>query len=305
MATLKGQNFRILLYDATSEKFKVVGMATECTVQLTAQTEEATHKDVVGAAQIPVVTRQSWTVNVNSLQTSDMAALLQTIQAMTPVKLMWAQTSTTDNQTPEGIQTSNLLRSGDAYITDATFVFNDRENSTKQLTFSGTGGLTSARGSVSEVIPVSMNFSKGQYTRLFVGTSLTDRVIGAAKQLSFHVNVALEDATTKDTDDTWQVQAPIGISYDITSNALFHVPGSITSEVSAVQEEDIEMFFDNVSNLKWEIAPVSGANNRTKGDPIVYGDALITQLSLNGTNRQNADYTATLTGVGAYEVGRV
>ena len=37
MGTLKGQNFRICTYDTTAAKYKVVGMATNCTVTLTQQ----------------------------------------------------------------------------------------------------------------------------------------------------------------------------------------------------------------------------------------------------------------------------
>ena len=40
MATLKGQNLRILIYDTTASKFKCVGMATSCTINLNTNTED-------------------------------------------------------------------------------------------------------------------------------------------------------------------------------------------------------------------------------------------------------------------------
>ena len=56
MATLKGQNFRIMVYDTTTTKFKVIGMATGCTVNLQNNTDPGGHKDIVGAAAMPTVT---------------------------------------------------------------------------------------------------------------------------------------------------------------------------------------------------------------------------------------------------------
>ena len=47
MATLKGQNFRICIFDSTAEKYKVIGMATGCTVTLNNNTDDASHKDIV------------------------------------------------------------------------------------------------------------------------------------------------------------------------------------------------------------------------------------------------------------------
>ena len=76
MATLKGQNFRILTYDATASKYKVVGMATSCTVTLNANTDDAGTKDDVGMAQKPTVTSKSWQVSVESLNVTDVAAML-------------------------------------------------------------------------------------------------------------------------------------------------------------------------------------------------------------------------------------
>ena len=69
---LKGQNFRILTLVGT--KFKCVGMATNCTVTQTNNTEDASHKDVVGMAAMPTMTSQAWSVQVDSLDVSDAAA---------------------------------------------------------------------------------------------------------------------------------------------------------------------------------------------------------------------------------------
>ena len=66
---------------------------------------------------------------------------------------------------------------------------------------------------------------------------------------------------------------------------------------------ELEDIYEASSPVKFAIANTSGANNRTKGSVIVSGSVIISQLTLNGPNKQNADYTVQLTGYGAYTVG--
>ena len=154
MGTLKGQNFRICIFDSTAEKYKVIGMATGCTVTLTNNTDDASHKDIVGAAPMPTVTSKSWQVSCDSLNVADAAAMLTAIKSMQPMTLMWDETSTTDNQTRAK---ATFARKGSAYLNDVTFNFNDRENSTKSLQFQGSGPLqTVAASEATEVIPLGI-----------------------------------------------------------------------------------------------------------------------------------------------------
>lgn len=302
MATLKGQNFRIFTFDSTAEKFKVVGMATGCTVTLTSNTEDASHKDIVSAAAVPTVVTKSWQVQVDSLNISDVKAMLTAIKSMTPFTLMWDETSTDDNQ--EALGTA-LARTGTAYLNDATFTFNDRENSAKSLQFTGSSALSKvATTPETEIIAIG-DYTKGQFVRLFLGsdnTAVPAKVVAYAKQLSLHVSMTLESATTKDTTGDWDVQEPVGISYDITTNAMMRSNDVITSGVAAQALSDLEDIYESSSPVKFQIAYVSGANQRTKGNVIVSGSVIVTQLTENGPNRQNADYTAQLNGYGDYTV---
>ena len=120
MTTLKGQNFRICTYDTTAAKYKVVGMATGCTVTLTNNTDDASTKDDVGMASKPTTISKSWQVSVESLSVADAAAMLTAIKSLTPFTLMWDETSTTDNQTREK---ATFARKGTAYLSDVTFNF--------------------------------------------------------------------------------------------------------------------------------------------------------------------------------------
>ena len=299
---LKGQNFRILTFDSTASKFKCVGMATNCTVTLKNNTEDSSHKDVVGMAAMPTMTSQGWSVSVESLDVSDAAAMLTAIKSLIPFTLMWDETSTTDNQTGEQ---ATYQRVGTAYLNDATFNFNDRENATKSLQFTGSGALEHDTQVSYEAVSASA-YTKGQFVRLFLSSDNTAapvKVIAAAKSLSLHVSMTLEDATTKDTTVNWQIQEPTGLSYDISTSALVRGNDTITSAVAAQDLASIESIYEDGTPVKWKICNVSGANQRTAGAVIASGSVLLTQLTVNGPNRQNATYDAQLTGYGAYTVG--
>ena len=295
--TLKGQNFRI--YNGAS----VIGMATGCTVTLNSNTDDANTKDDVGMASKPTVISKSWSVSVESLSVADVGAMLTAIKSLTPFTLMWDESSTTDNQTAEG---ATFARTGTAYLNDCTFNFNDRENSTKSLQFTGIGPLAEV-ATTPTITPVAAgSYTKGQFVRLFLSSDNTTTpaaVIAAAKQLSLHVSLTLEDATTKDTTGDWQVQEPTGLTYDISTTALMRSGDTITSGVAGKTIADLEEIYEDSNPVKWQSANGSGANQRTKGSVIASGSVIMATLTLNGPNRQNADYTANLNGYGAYTVG--
>ena len=302
MATLKGQNVRICIYDATAEKYKVIGMATGCTITLTNNTDDSSHKDIVGMAAMPVTTSKSWQVSVDSLNVGDTAAILTAIKSMQPMTLMWDETSTTDNQTR---QKATWSRKGQAYLNDVVFNFDNRTNSTKALQFSGTGPLETVGSSeATQVISIG-SFTKGETVRLFLSSDNTAApadVLAAARSLSLHVSVTLEDSTTKDTTGAWVYQEPTAINYDITSGALVRSGETITSQVGGKSYGDIQSLYEAGTPFKWKIANVSGDNNRTASSTIVSGSILITQLTQNDPNRQSSDYTMNATGYGEYTV---
>lgn len=303
MATLKGQNFRILTLNASDNKFYCVGMATNCTVTLTNNADDASTKDDVGMASKPTVTSKSWSVQVESLNVTDTAAMLTAIKSMQPFTLMWNETDTSDNQTTTD---PSYARSGKAYLNDGTFTFNDRENSTKSLQFQGSGPLQTLEQAPAIEMVAPGYYTKGQFVRLFLAINelpSSPLPIAAAKSLSLHVSLTLEDATTKDTEGEWQIQEPTGLSYDISTSALMRSGETITSSVSGRSIADIESVYEAGLPVDWKIANVGGANNRTASTTIVSGKVIVSSLTLNGPNRQNATYDTQLQGYGDYTVG--
>lgn len=301
MATLKGQNIRVLLQDGT--KFKVVGKSTNCTVTLTGNSDDASTKDDTGMASKPEITSKSWSVQVESLDVTDTAAVLNAIKSLTPFTLIWDETNTDDNQTA---QAENYSRRGTAFMNDVTFSWNDRENSTKQLQFAGSGPLEKLSTAPDmEIVTVDGAYTKGQFVRLFLGSdnsAVPSKIVAGAKSLSLHISMTLEDATTKDTEGDWQVQEPTALSFDISTNALVRSADTITSTVQGQNLASIEDIYEAGTPVRFQIANTSGANNRTKGAIICSGSVVITQLTLNAPNRQNATYDTQLTGYGIYTV---
>ena len=298
---LKGQNFRILTLDSTSSKFKCIGMATTCTVNLQANTDDASTKDDVGGAAKPEVTSNGWSVQVESLNVVDIGALLTAIKTMTPFTLMWDETATTDNQS---IENATYARKGQAYLNDLNITFNDRENSVKSLQFSGTSALEKLTTTPSTEAVAVGTYTKGQFVRLFLSDSSNPAlVLAGAKTLQLHISMSLEDATTKDTPGTWQVQEPTGLSYDISTNALVASNETITSAVGGQTLATLMDFYESSTLLYWQIANVSGDNQRTKGSVICSGQCRISSIAVNAANRQVATYDTSLAGYGDYNVG--
>ena len=301
MVTLKGQNIRILLQDGNV--FKVVGKSTNCTVTLTGNSDDASTKDDVALASKPEITSKSWSVQVESLDVTDTAAVLNAIKNLTPFTLIWDETAMSDNQTA---QAAGYSRKGQAYLNDVTFNWNDRENSTKQLQFTGSGALEKLSTAPDmEIVTADGAYTKGQFVRLFLGSdnsAVPSKIVAGAKSLSLHISMTLEDATTKDTEGDWQVQEPTALSFDISTNALVRSADTITSTVQGQNLASIEDIYEAGTPVRFQIANTSGANNRTKGAIICSGSVVITQLTLNAPNRQNATYDTQLTGYGIYTV---
>ena len=294
---LQGQNLRILMFDTTANKYKVIGMATNCTINLNTNQEDSTTKDDIGLAAMPTIASKSWSVQVDSLNVVEAATILSVAKSMTKIMLMWDKVATTNNQTPAG---AAYARGGQAYVSDLTLTFNDRENSAKNITFTGTGALATVSSPSTASVSAGA-YTKGQFVRLVVMDNSTPAVIAAAKELSLHLSLTLEDSTTKDTAGDWQVQEPTAINYDISTNALVESGETITSSVDGYGLSDLMTLYEAGQPFGWEIANTSGDNNRTIGTVIAQGNALLTTLTVNAPNRQAATYTAQLTGYGPLE----
>lgn len=143
---------------------------------------------------------------------------------------------------------------------------------------------------------------KGQYLRLFLYnySSEENLPIAAATNMQLHVSVATENSSTKDTTGDFDEFEPVGISFDISSEALV-----IDNENVAI-ESNLAKFSTMLNDepLNFSIEETSGERNREKvsGGSICSGQVKMTSLQVTATNRQNSTFTVQFNGYGPLTV---
>jgi hypothetical protein len=141
MGTIKGQNLRVMVGG------KCIAMATSCQIHIGTQLEDSSTKDSTGDWQEQEVTGLNWDVTTDSLVTLEDNGtngelpqdLMSLIINKTKVQLTFDQTSGTNNRTA---QDSAIKRTGYAYLTDYNLTAPNRQNSTLNCKFTGTGALS-------------------------------------------------------------------------------------------------------------------------------------------------------------------
>ena len=124
-------------------------------------------------------------------------------------------------------------------------------------------------------------------------------VIALATDFTFHASASTENSTTKDSTDIlglWDEFEITSKSYDISITAMIGVGTDAANQLNDLISNMVD------GTIKWEMAIVSGTNNRTQATLIADGEAKITNVSPVGQNRQNATYSATLNGYGPINI---
>lgn len=140
---------------------------------------------------------------------------------------------------------------------------------------------------------------KGENLRIFlrrVPSLVRPGCVAAATSCTLHCALQVQEDTTKDTVDDWIEQEPVGLNWDVQTEAL-------------VVSEDEETGY-TVSNLIvgeiYEITfsrtiGAAGEQNRDRdaSSPInMTGTAILSDLQINSQNGEMATYTAQFTGHG-------
>lgn len=140
MATIKGQNLRVLVGSSTSN-LKCIAAAQSCTLRVDAVAESTGSKDVANDWDTKEITRIDWEVTVEAIvtlgtdATGTQLANLTTGQTYT---LRLSQTNGTQNRS----QVSNALQmTGKAILTDLSVTAQDNQESTFSAKFIGDGEL--------------------------------------------------------------------------------------------------------------------------------------------------------------------
>jgi len=136
MSKIKGQNFRAF-YGGSA-----IAAATSCTVTLTGNTEDSSTKDTEGMYNADSIVSTSWSIQVDTLDDTNVSALVTAFTAGAEVTVGWDQTETTAGTQNRTAAEASFSRTGSAYLTDVTLTFNDRVNISTSAQFTGTGALS-------------------------------------------------------------------------------------------------------------------------------------------------------------------
>ena len=144
-----------------------------------------------------------------------------------------------------------------------------------------------------------MGVIKGQNLRLKIGS----KFVAFSTSCTVHVSANLEEASTKDSTNNFQEQEITGLSWDLSTDALY----SVELDTAAINGTDALDLILAQQKVAVEFTQTTGTKNRQAvSNPIVYsGYAWVNDISVNAANRQNASYTLQLQGDGQLTKGAI
>ena len=125
---------------------------------------------------------------------------------------------------------------------------------------------------------------KGENLRIFID----DVVIAASKQCDLSVRLDVQENSTKDDTDDWARQQVVRLSWEVRANGVVTVDAD---------RNDPSTLLDRIGQtVDVQLALASGEMNSEKGDPILAGAAIISDVQITAPNREESVYQVTLTG---------
>ena len=144
---------------------------------------------------------------------------------------------------------------------------------------------------------------KGENLRIFLKKSGTapvvfPRAVAAATNCTLHCAMQVQEDTTKDTVDDWIEQEPVGLNWDVQTEAL--VISDDEGEENGIAASDLVV--GALYNLTFtRTIGAAGEQNRDRDyeSPInMTGTAILNDLQINSQNAELSTYTAQFTGHG-------
>ena len=137
---------------------------------------------------------------------------------------------------------------------------------------------------------------KGQNLRLRLGIDC----VAAATQCTLHCAMQTSESSTKDTEDGWQRNEIVGMSWDCSTDQLVAVEDPAGGEGWVLS--DLETAMENKEILDVSLEMTGGTNNRGKVRSLLKGKAVINDINVTAQNRQNAVASIKLIGVGELQL---
>ncbi len=126
---------------------------------------------------------------------------------------------------------------------------------------------------------------KGQHLRIFIGGV----AVAAAQECTLHVQMEVEQQSTKDDDDNANRNNPTSLIWDLQTR------GVVTTDPD---RNDADSLLDRIGQtVRVEFAMAGGEKNSVKGTVMIAGEAIISDVQLTAQNKQNSTYQVALTGI--------
>jgi hypothetical protein len=127
---------------------------------------------------------------------------------------------------------------------------------------------------------------KGQNLRILIGSPA--KCVAFSTSCTYHLSNSLEDASTKDTEGSFQKQEVTGGAGDISCDALY----SVETDTTGVNGTDALDMVLAGQEVDVEFSPTTGTKNRAETGGVKYTcKAIINDISINAPNRANVTYT--------------
>lgn len=137
---------------------------------------------------------------------------------------------------------------------------------------------------------------KGENLRVLLGDDDQHLAcVAASTSCQIHLALQVEEDTTKDTDDDWMIQEPVGINWDAQVDALIVIDDTETG----ITADSLQV--GRVYRLRFsQTAGAAGEQNRDVVDNLLQftGNAILTDLQLTAQNQDESVFTAQFTGQG-------
>lgn len=129
---------------------------------------------------------------------------------------------------------------------------------------------------------------KGQNLRIFIKQGSGDaKCVAFATSCTYHLSATLEDSSTKDDSGGFQKQEVTGMAGDFSCDALY----SVAADSTGVNGEDALDMLLAGQEVTVEFSATTGEKNRTATGNKYTCAAIINDISVSSSNRQNVSYS--------------
>lgn len=141
---------------------------------------------------------------------------------------------------------------------------------------------------------------KGENLRVMLGDNAESLAcIAASTACTVHASLQVEEDTTKDTQDAWITQTPVGLAWDVQVEALI-IDDSDTDYRTGAKNID-QLHVGRTYTLRF--AQTAGAAGQKNRDAIqnalqLTGKAILSDLNITSQNDETATATCQFTGYG-------